>query len=166
MPQESGFARHVGAGEEQAGGRARDRSCWGRRRRGRRGRPGRPDGGRLDVKFVVSVTSGRSTGPPSARAGRRIGRHQGVRATRRMRRGCLNERPPVFPRWAKTSVRSRLALFGRFSRMRRSSSVSPAAVNRAPFAMPWRRVSSGKGAQLFDRDGRRLDDIAKLRHGV
>ena len=49
----------------------------------------------------------------------------------------------VRTRWANT-VRSRAAARSPASAMRRSSSDSSGVLNRAPFAMPWRRVSSGK----------------------
>ena len=67
----------------------------------------------------------------------------------------------VCTRCANTA-RSRAAARSPASAMRRSRSDSSGVVKRAPLAMPWRSVSSGKSRSFSDRGGRRLDDVAEL----
>ena len=164
LPQDRSICPPCSARSAAApGGRATGRSRWARTRRAPasaasttgcrpavdvEGRRRRDSAGRHQLPASASRAQDCATSSAASAAGA-AGQRVGLA-------------PAPAPPDGRTPPRSRAAARSAASLMRRSSSDSSGQVKRAPFAMPWRSVSSGCARSFSTRGGRRLDHVAEL----
>ena len=140
-------------------GRATGRNRSARRRAGRPARLPPRDAGRPD-RELIAVGHLRAAPVPASASSRAdwTTSSDGERVGAGGERSAWPASPHQLGEYRAFARRGAFAA----SEMRRSRSESSGVVKRAPLAMPWRRVSSGMVAQLLDRRGGRLDDVAEL----
>ena len=147
LPQEGGFAGHVRPGQQQHAPVRRQVAIVRHEGGVRRRAPLPPPGWRpaRDLRSCVVVGDDRAAPGAGLRPGVAADCSDVQQWPARRRRRRARRPGPAWPRPdAANTARSRAAARSPASVMRRSSSDSSGVVKRAPLAMPWRSVSSGK----------------------